>query len=106
MAKSHKTCMEQAEIIDTFGTYLADYPFLAGVLTKHGVVELRIKESGLGGMVMLRPIPSLLMRRLRRRRQLQVVRVFLALFQASALVVLSPLLSLWSSLDGLPSSPA
>ena len=21
MAKSHKTCMEQAEIIDTFGTY-------------------------------------------------------------------------------------
>ena len=26
MAKSHKTCMEQVEIIDTFGTY--HYPLL------------------------------------------------------------------------------
>src|SRR4051812_47167521 len=64
------------------------------------------RRGGLGGMVMLRPIPSLLMRRLRRRRQLRVVRVFPALVLASDLVVLSPLLSLWSSLDGLPSSPA
>ena len=27
MAKSHKTCMEQAEIIDTFGTYHEPYEF-------------------------------------------------------------------------------
>ena len=28
MAKSHKTCMEQAEIIDTFGTYHSLFTFL------------------------------------------------------------------------------
>src|SRR4051812_47167522 len=30
-------------------TFEADYPFPAGVLTKHGVVELRIKERWTGG---------------------------------------------------------
>ena len=34
MAKSHKTCMEQAEIIDTFGTY--QYSFVTGILNKNG----------------------------------------------------------------------
>src|SRR3954468_3790965 len=64
------------------------------------------RTCGLGGMVTLRPLMLVLMRRLRRRRQLQVVRVFPTLVLASDLVVLSPLPSLWSILDGLPSSPA
>src|SRR4051812_47299103 len=31
MAKSHKTCMEQTEIIDTFGTYQWGWMVLAGL---------------------------------------------------------------------------
>ena len=32
MAKSHKTCMEQAEIIDMFGTYHGDPVYFKGRL--------------------------------------------------------------------------
>src|ERR1041384_4336798 len=51
---------------DTFD--MAPYPLPAGVLAKHGVVELRIKDKWSGGMVTLRPLMLVLMRRLRRRR--------------------------------------
>ena len=68
MEKSHKTCMEQAEIIDTFGTYhrlrgperpvyqprdhvfwytaLPDIELNSFLLTKIGVHEVYYNDSG------------------------------------------------------------
>src|SRR3954470_17127506 len=49
MAKSHKTCMEQAEIIDTFGTYqelLITDPWSKGDFSRH-IREASMAMDGL-----------------------------------------------------------
>ena len=43
MAKSHKTCTEQAKIIDTFGTYQLQIPFM----TSNNVAEYEALVHGI-----------------------------------------------------------
>ena len=45
MAKSHKTCMEQAEIIDTFGTYQGSLDILCRKPITSGKVKLSKSSS-------------------------------------------------------------
>src|SRR3954465_706247 len=39
MAKSHKSCMEQAEIIDTFGTYQLRGSHASGLIFRRGAID-------------------------------------------------------------------
>src|SRR3954469_5103515 len=49
MAKSHKTCMEQAEIIDTFGTY--QYCSLIKARPGHGVPKNELLDIFYAGLI-------------------------------------------------------
>ena len=53
MAKSHKTCMEQAEIIDTFGTYQASATITLFTRAARGwaltIALLGVERGGGGG---------------------------------------------------------